>query len=189
MYVPVHLVLPCSHGGGHDKVAKLLELRRRLDLERKTRRPLGHTLALSHAKEAGKGAPECAESSLADALVGVVDQLEELGDSLLKVGQVLAAGVSDDIAEDLGGNLLLHSDGSDALKVIPVVVVNHSLVQVLEVIIIVLTSGHDLDLLTLDGDLLADKLAGVLTELDIGTSLVLVKALVKALDSASRRRG
>ena len=84
-YVPVHLVLPSSHGGGHDKVAELLQLRRGLDLERQARRPLAHTLALSHAEEAGKGAPECAESSLADALVGVVNQLEELCDGLLEL--------------------------------------------------------------------------------------------------------
>jgi hypothetical protein len=189
LYVPVHLILPASHGGSHHEVAELLQLRRRLDLERKARGPLSHAIALSHAEEAGESAPECAKGSLTNTLVGVVDKLQELGDGLLEVREVLTASVSDDVAEDLGGDLLLHGNSGDALEVIPVIIIDHGVVQVLEVIIVILASGHDLDLLALNDNLLTNKLAGVFTELDVGACLVLSKALVETLDSAGKVLG
>ena len=51
MYIPVHLVLPAGHGCGHDKIAKLLQLLRGLDLERQARSPLGHAIALGYLKD------------------------------------------------------------------------------------------------------------------------------------------
>ena len=182
MYVPVHLVLPGSHGSGHDKVAELLQLRRRLNLEGQAGGPLGHTVTLSHAEKASEGAPKCAKCSLADALVRVVDKLEELGNSLLEVGDVLATGVGDDVAVDLSSDLLLHSDSGDTLKVIPVIIVDHSVVQVFKIVIIILAGRHDLDLLALNNDLLANKLAGVLAKLDVSACLILVEALVETLN-------
>jgi hypothetical protein len=99
--------------------------------------------------------------------------------------------VGDDVSEDFSRDLLLHGNSADALEVIPIIVViagHESFVQV-AVIVVVIASSCDLDLLPLDGDFLAGQVCRLLTELEIKVGLLLLKAVVESLDDTGKVLG
>lgn len=144
----------------------------RLNLQGKAGNPLGHAIALSQAPDASVCAPQGANSRLAQTLVLVVNELKKLGDRRLEVGEVLAAGVCDNVAVHLGGDLLLHGNGGNA-NVIPVILVHGRLIQVAASIVVLVAGSNKV------GSVDASELI----------SLLLVQALLEALDGARKILG
>jgi hypothetical protein len=188
-YVPVDFVLPEGKSSGHDQATKLHQVLRGLNLERKARLPLGHAVVLSHSPERCITSPESADGRSADTLECVVDKTENGLDALLEVGEEVAAGVGEDITNNLDSDLLLHGNSGDGTEVIPVVLV--FIIDINDVVLVVVISAHvcDLDLLASDGDLLAKKLSGLLTKSDTILALVLLETLDQTLDDTSEVRG
>ena len=174
--VPVLFLSPHLDGSGHEDLTELLDLLSRLDLQGETRLPLGHlAVLLGNGEKHSVGAVQGADSALANTLVVVVSQGHDLLNGLLEVWEERAAGVGNQVTNNLNSDFLLEGQGSGGSDVIPgiLIILDVNVLNPAIELIIVVSTGN-LDLVAGDSDLLANKILGVLTQRELHVSLVLL---------------